>query len=184
MYAYLFGEHGSDVSAALELVGQGEEGDRIRAVAEVTIGDFGSVIAIEAPDMRALDGHVFAVTGGSGTYTQSSALMLCTIPDCAPLPTGPGSVFPAFLPPYEVMAFVVLQLSGRPEEWPEMRSSGFAVGVEAGGRRALLELGADDVETIQADLAAIGGLREVRAVAAAYLPGDKLTTAEGRVQGA
>jgi len=178
MYAYVFGEHGSDVSAAIELVGQGEEGDRIRAVAEVTIGEFGSVVAIEAPDMKALDSHVSALST-SGTYTQSSGLVLCAIPDCAPLPTLPVTVMPAYLPPYEAMAFVIVKLSGPPETWPDMRSTAFASGVEAGGRRALLEFGADDVETIQADLAAIGGLREVRGVRAAYFPGSKLTTAEG-----
>lgn len=185
MYAYVFGEFGSDLSAALELVGQGEEGDRIRAVAEVTVGDFGSVIAIEAPTMEALDGHVSAFTGGSGTYTQKSAMLMCTLPSCNPVALPDRGVIPAYLPAFTVMAFVLVETAGPVQTWPDFRSPGLAVGVEAGGRRALLELGADDVETIQEDLAALGEAREVTAIRASYLSGSRLSTAEAdRAQGA
>ena len=178
MYAYVFGAHGSDVSAAVEQVGRGEEGNRIRAVAEVTIGDFGSVVAIEAPDMEALDRHVSSLSRDSGTYTQSSAMMLCTLPDCGP-GALPGGVLPSYLHGYPAMAFVLLELVFPPDRWPDLRCPGVASGIEAGGRRVLLELGADDVETIQADLAALGALRDIRTVRAAFVPGSRFTTGEG-----
>lgn len=178
MYAYVFGKHGSDLSTARALVGRGEEGDRIRAVAEVTMGDFGSVVAIEAPHMEALDSHVMSLTSDTGTFTQSSGLMLCVLPDCGGALFG--GLVPSYLSSYPVMAFILLHLVGPPDSWPEMRSPGVAAGVEAGGRRVLLELGADDIETIQVDLAALGAVEEVRRVRAAYLPGSRFTTSEGQ----
>ena len=178
MYAYVFGAHGSDLSAAIEQVGRGEEGNRVRAVAEVTIGDFGSVVAIEAPDMEALDAHVSSLSSDSGTYTQHSAMMLCTLPDCGP-GLLPGGMMPSYLLGHPAMAFVLLELTWPLESWPELRSPGVGAGVEAGGRRVLLELGADDIETIQADLARLGGVREVRAVRASYVSGTRFTTSEG-----
>lgn len=175
MYAYLFGEHGTDLSSAIEMIGQGEEGDRIRAVAEVTVGDFGSVIAIEAPHMEALDTHVMRLT--SSGYSQQSTMMLCVAPTCSF--SLPGGVMPSYLLAYPVMAFVLVDLTWPLESWPELQSPGVAAGGEAGGRRVLLELGAEDVETIQADLAALGGVREVRAVRASYLPASRFRTSEG-----
>lgn len=179
MYAYVFGKHGSDLSAAIERVGRGEEGDRIRAVAEVTIGDFGSVVAIEAPTMEALDAHVSSLSSSdSGMYTPASAVMLCTLPDCGGTAL-PGGVVPSYIHSYPVMAFVLLDLVWPPDSWPELRSPGVASGIEAGGRRVLLELAAEDVETIQADLAKLGGLKEIRRVRASYVTGSRFTTSEG-----
>ena len=117
MYAYVFGEHGTDLSGALELVGRGEIGDRIRAVAEVVAGDLGSVVAIEAPDMEALDAHVSSLT--SSGYTQQSTMMLCTLPDCGPS-LLPGGVAPSFLHGYPVMAFVLVELTWPLDSWPEL----------------------------------------------------------------
>jgi hypothetical protein len=173
MYAYVFGEHGTELSGALEMVGRGEEGDRIRAVAEVTFGDFGSVVAIEGPHMEALDAHVASLT--STGYTQQSAMLLCTLPPCHTLPL-PSGVMPSYNMPAPAMAFVLVELTRPVEAWPELRSPQVAAGAEAGGRRVLLELCADDLETIQADLAALGEVREVRALRAAYLPASRFRT--------
>jgi hypothetical protein len=76
-----------------------------------------------------------------------------------------------------VIAFVMVEITGLPSEWPPLRSPGVAAGIEAGKRRVLLELGADDPETIQLDLAALGDVAEVRTVRSAYLPGYRLKRA-------
>jgi hypothetical protein len=152
MDAYVFGTHDGDLPS--HLIGAGELGNRVRAMARLDGPDHNVYYAIEAPDTAALDSHVSNLTA-TGTAPTSTILM-CGSQPCADLLANgyqPHSL-PSHLPPWECVQFLALLLEEGVSPAEELEAARLLLGADGvaaatdGEGRVLIQLGANDTETV------------------------------------
>jgi hypothetical protein len=152
MDAYVFGRHDGDLPT--HLVGQGVEGNRIRAVARLQGGEHDVFYALEVESHDDIERHVGVLTEAGS----QPSLVLRPGPDTAtsgpihlppPIPPPP---MPAWVPPYPWLLFLVCVVDDVVQliEILRDRLGGDAVAAwQAGDGRYLIEAGATERSSLQ-----------------------------------
>jgi hypothetical protein len=155
MDAYVFGRHDGDLPT--HLVGNGEPGNRIRAMARLNEGEHDVFYALEVGSIEDLERHVGDLQSAGSTPSVVlrpdggwSAVDL-KIP---PLPQPP---VPMWMPPYPVLCLIIAEIDdvGRAVETlvEHLGPEGIAIWRGENGDY-LVEAGADDRQKLEAALQA------------------------------
>ena len=169
---YVFGTHEGAVPA--HLIGTGQDGHRIRAVAPLTGGEHDIFYAVQAPHQEAFEEYL-------GTITDAGTTPTVTLPVCEDL-SCLKLLFTllqrlSWMPPYECLLFVVVIADGVLEvlgqlvdELGEER----VAAVTDGQGRFLVEIGGDDWDALERAHQLIAAAPNVRSTTAHRASGRDL----------
>lgn len=145
---------------ALERVGQGSVGNRVRAAAilqevdprrmpeRLVAGEGDRVLfALEAPDEPAMQRMSASLTAGSGVIHAPSSTCSCLI--CRGLQITDDGVTPSYIPPDRWLVFLQLRID-RGVRWPQLRTTTVASAACTDGTM-VLELTGPDLDVLGVD---------------------------------
>jgi hypothetical protein len=159
MDAYLLGRR--DGALPTELLGT-NDGNRIRAMAQLDGPEHNVFFAVEGPDEAAIESHFDAITGSGTTAGWKLVVKVIDEDDSLLSKIATGGVHPSHMPPWETYAVLQLELEKITQELVDaveaarghLGPKGVAVGSDGSGAM-LIELGANDRAALDEAHAAI-----------------------------
>lgn len=179
-YSYVLIDHEHAEESFAHLIDDFIDGVGVRAVAHASgRGDFTHVIALHAKTDEHMSRLSAAMPSSSGSGP--TVLGVCVSPDCiagiVPKPSGR----PSWMPPWEFMIFVLLELGVSIHEekfiLPELASKGWAAAVGEGGKLLLIELGGDHRASLDEDLQRLTDHSSVEGVRSMRTSGERIVRA-------
>ncbi|MDQ1694762.1 MAG: hypothetical protein QOJ03_115 [Frankiaceae bacterium] len=176
MDAYVFGQHDGDLPT--HLVGQGIEGNRIRAMAALQGDDHNIFYALEVESLEDLDRHIGQLTEAG------SAAVITLVPDFDAIASGPIHVpplppppTPAWIPPYPWLVFVITSVEdvvGLVVKLREQLGDDAVAVWQAADGRYLIEAGAAERSALESAFDEISGTGGMTDDTRLFAAGDEL----------
>ena len=179
-YSYVLIDHEHAEESFAHLIDDFIDGVGIRAVAHAAgSGDFTHVVALQAKSDEHMNSLMMAVPSSSGA--NPTVFGVCVTADCIAGIIPKPSVRPSWMPPWEYLLFILLELRESVHEekfvLPELESKEWAGAVGEGGKVLLIELGGDTKEAVEADLHRLTEHPSVEGVRSMLTTGERIARA-------